>query len=149
MATGNMPATPCARYSSTEKSHEYGGVSVTDAEVVFCTDLTETPEEDRRVRAYYLYALANAVQEGKITAEQARYMFEPYGEHMPWLYDPDEIEEFESGFPDMDYFMELSTGPGTSGFWEDADKLGIDGVYFNEGEHPGGSPVSTSTGKML
>jgi hypothetical protein len=139
---------------------------VTDAEVVFCTDLTEIPEERRRrVRAYYptvfeeseevvmqydgftheaevlIYALANAVQEGKITAEQARDMFEPYWEHLPWLYDPVEMEELENGFPDMDYFMELSTGPGISSFWEDADKLGIDGVYFNEGEHPGGNPV--------
>src|ERR687890_2248955 len=148
MATGNMPATHRASNSSTEKSHRNGGVSVTDAEVVFCTDLTEIPEEDRRVHAYYptvfddseevvmqydgftheaevlIYALANAVQLGKITAEQARNLFEPYGEHMPWLYDPDVIEEYENGFPDMDYFMELSTGPGTSGFWEDADKLG-------------------------
>jgi len=138
---------------------------MTDAEVVFCTDLTKIPEEGRRVRAYYptvfgdseevvmqydgfmheaevlIYALANAVQEGKITAEQARNLFEPHGEYMPWLYDPDEMEEYENGFPDMDYFMDWATGPGTSTFWEDADKLGIEGVYFNEGEHPGGSPV--------
>ena len=150
---------------STKKHEEHGGEGLTNAEVVFCTDWTEVPEEDRRVRAYHptvfdeseevlmqyhgftheaevlLYALANAVEEGKITADRAREVFEPYREHAPELYDTEEMEEYENGFPSMDHFMDWGVGPGTSKFWRAADELGIDGVYFNEGEHPGGGPV--------
>jgi hypothetical protein len=134
-------------------------------EVIFCTDLTDTPEEDRRVTAYYptvfdrseevvvqyhqfmheaevlVYALANAVAEGKMTAEEAREEFEPYREHVPWIYDPEEMEEYENGFPDLDWFMNFGWGPGTSDFYDAADASGIPGVYYNEGEHPGGNPV--------
>ncbi len=138
---------------------------MTETEVVFCTDWSDVPEEDRRTQAYYptvfdeseevvvqyhgftheaevlIYALANAVQVGTLTAQQAREMFEPYREHMPELYDPVEMEEYENDFPSTDHFMDWGVAPGTSEFWEAADELGIEGVYFNGGEHPGGSPV--------
>jgi hypothetical protein len=138
---------------------------VAEVEVVFCTDLTGTPEEHRRVRAYYptvfdrseevvmqyhafmheaevfVYPLANAVKEGKMTADEAREMFEPYRELLPWVYDFEEMEEYEYGFPTTDDFMDWGVGPGTFEFCEAADESGIQGVYYNEGEHPGGNPV--------
>lgn len=138
---------------------------MTKEEVVFCTDLTDEPEEYRHARAYYptvfdkseevvvqyhgfmheaevlIYSLVNAVEEGEMTADEARQEFEPYREHMPWIYDPVEMEEYESGFPDMGHFIDWGIGPGTSGFWEAADEFKISGVYYNEGEHPGGNPV--------
>jgi hypothetical protein len=136
-------------------------------EVIFCTDLTNAAEEDRRVAAYYptvfdrseevvvqyhqfmheaevlMYPLANAVAEGKMTADEAREEFKPYREHMPWIYDPEEMEEYENGFPTTDHFMDWGSGPGISGFWEAADEGDIPGVYFNKGEHPVGHPLNS------
>ena len=87
-----------------------------------------------------MYTLANAVEEGKMIADEAREKFEPYREYMPWIYDPEEMEEYEHRFPTTDDFMDWGSGPGTSEFWEAAAASGIPGVYYNEGEHPGGGP---------
>jgi hypothetical protein len=85
--------------------------------------------------------LVNAVEEGKMTADEARAMFEPYRELMPELYDPAEMELYENGFISMDWFTDWGIGPGTADFWQTAGELDIEGVYFNEGEHPGGNLV--------
>ena len=134
-------------------------------QIIFCRDLTDDPEEARRTKAYFptvfdeseevivqydlfmheaevfIYPLVNAVEEGKMTADEAREMFEPYQELMPELYDPDEMELYENGFISMDWLTDWGVGPGTTDFWQTAGKLGIEGVYANEGEHPGGNPV--------
>ena len=134
-------------------------------QIVFCADLTDAPEVHRRTRSYYptvfdeseevvvqydwfmheaevfIYPLVNAVEEGQMTADEARAIFEPYRELMPELYDPAEMEVYENDFISMDWFTDWGIGPGTADFWQTAGELAIEGVYFNEGEHPGGSPV--------
>jgi len=74
-----------------------------------------------------------------MTAEKARAWFEPYRDLMPHLYDPDEVEEYEYGFPTIDDFLDWGVGPGISEFWEVAERADIPGVIYSEGD----SPVST------
>ena len=117
-----------------------------DAELVFCTDLAGVPEARAEYAEFwheaevFFYPLANAVEAGSMTAEEAREAFAPYRNLVPWLYDPEEMEEHENGFPSTEWFADWGPGPGSEDFWREADALGIPGVVYSEGDHPGGSP---------
>ena len=117
-----------------------------DAEVVFCADLTGVPETEAAYAEFwheaevFFYPLANAVEAGEMGPEEAREAFAPYRDLVPWIYDPEEMEEHENGFPSAGWFAEWGPGPGSEDFWREADALGIPGVVYSEGDHPGGSP---------
>ena len=117
-----------------------------DAELVFCTDLAGVPEAKAEYAEFwheaevFFYPLANAVESGGMTAEEARDAFGPYKDFVPWIYDPEEMEEHENGFPNAEWFVQWGPGPGSEDFWREADALGIPGVVYSEGDHPGGSP---------
>lgn len=117
-----------------------------DAEVVFCADLTGVPEAEAAYAEFWheaevsFYPLANAVEAGGMGSEEAREAFAPYRDLVPWIYDPEEMEEHDNGFPSAGWFAEWGPGPGSEDFWREAYALGIPGVVYSEGDHPGGSP---------
>lgn len=117
-----------------------------DAELVFCADLTGVPAAGAAYAEFwheaevFFYPLANAVEAGEMGAEEARETFGSYRDLVPWIYDPEEMEEHEKGFPSAEWFAEWGPGPGSEDFWREADALGIPGVVYSEGDHPGGSP---------
>ena len=129
------------------------GGNAPGADVVFCDDLTNLPErpehnvppEHRRYEMFmheaevFMLALAGAVEAGKLTPEQALREWEPY--RSTWPLDREMMEEFEGGFPRVEWFTsEWPPGPGSEEFWRAADELGIPGVVYSEGgDHPGGS----------
>ena len=120
--------------------------AVSEVELVFCTDLTGVPEVEAAYADFWheaevsFYPLANAVQAGAMTPEEGRKAFEPYRRFAPWIYDPEETEEHENGFPSAEWFTEWGPGPGSEDFWRAADDLGVPGVIYSEGDHPGGGP---------
>lgn len=114
-------------------------------EVVFCTDHGTEDQQGARYGWFmheaevFIYPLSAAVEAGEMTAEEARERFEPYRDLMPQLYDPEEMEGYEHGFPTVGDFMDWGVGPGISEFWEAAEGAGILDVIYSEGD----SPVST------
>ncbi len=115
-------------------------------ELIFCTDHGNDDKQGARYGWFMheaevlIYSLAIAVEAGEMTAEGARERFETYRDHMPDLYNLDEMEEYEHGFPTIDHFMDWGVGPGISKFWDAADEASIPGVIYSEGDSPGGSP---------
>jgi hypothetical protein len=123
---------------------------VSEVEVVFCTDITDAPgqgipEEYRQYHRFmheaevFMWALANAVEEGKMTPEQALEEWEPYQE--VWPLDDDLLADFDGGFPSPDWLMDRAPGPASEDFWRAADEVGVPGVFYDESSHPGGWPT--------
>ncbi len=126
------------------------GKRASGAEVVFCTDITDLPGQDvpEEHREYHMFmheaevfmlALARAVEEGKLSPEEALREWETYEAVYPM--DEEFLEVFDGGFPSVDWFTsEWPPGPGSENFWRAADELGVPGVVYSEGgDHPGGS----------
>lgn len=118
--------------------------------VVFCTDITDLPgqdvsEEHRQYHMFmheaevFMWALANAIEQGKITSEVALELWKPYQD--TWALDDERLAEFDGGFPSTDWLMDQAPGPGSEEFWRAAGELGIAGVFYDESNHPGGWPT--------
>ncbi len=129
---------------------------VSKVEVVFCTDITDLPGQDvpDEYREYHMFAheaevlmwaLANAIEEGKTTPQEALELWKPY--HSVWALDEDLLAEFDGGFPSTDWLMDRAPGPGSEDFWRAADELGIPGVFYDESNHPGGWPTFNIRGR--
>ena len=129
-------------------------VMVGKEEVVFCTNLTGVAETEAEYALFmheaevFLYPLASAVEEGKMTADEAREMFGSYRDLMPEIYDLEEMKEYENGFLGMDWFILWAPGPGSEDFWREAYALGVPGVIYSEGDHPAVARTSRSAARI-
>jgi virulence-associated protein VagC len=105
--------------------------------VVFCTD-----EGNYHYGWFWheadvlLTALGQDVAEDKITAVDARRVWEPYRELWTDLYDAQEWEENE--FPANE---ELDYLPGSVRFWHEAAELDIPGVGFSDDISPASGEI--------